>query len=120
MTSDRLASDHLGSVPTGSAEIIALGPRTLETAHGSAGDLTEDMGALAQAVRDQLARDIADIEKAAAALRRAEPALESWSTAPPPKPASQPRPLWLLIGLLWLSAALVTVGAVTAIAIYAG
>ena len=63
---------------------------------------------------DQLARDLAEIERAAAALRRAEPALESW-VSPPALTLAKPRPVWLLIGLLWLSTALFTVGAVVAI-----
>jgi len=73
---------------------------------------------------DQLARDLADIERAAEALRRAQPALETWND---PRnddrsaaPMRKPRPVWLLIGLLWLSTALVTVGAVAAIARLAG
>jgi hypothetical protein len=73
---------------------------------------------------DQVARDIADIERATAALRRAEPSLEMWSEAGsearPDDTATlairKTRPVWLLIGLLWLSTALVTVGAVAAIA----
>jgi hypothetical protein len=37
------------------------------------------------------------------------------------KPAlRKPRPLWLLIGVLWLSTALVTAGTVVAIATLAG
>ena len=75
--------------------------------------------ALAQMARDQLARDIADIEHASAALRRAEPALESW-TGRSAASAPNPQPLWLLIGVLWVSTALVTVGAVVAIAAFAG
>jgi hypothetical protein len=75
--------------------------------------------ALAQMARDQLARDIADIEHASAALRRAEPALQSW-TGRSAASAPNPRPLWLLIGVLWVSTALVTVGAVVAIAAFAG
>jgi len=75
--------------------------------------------ALARMAREQLAREIADIERAAAILRSAEPALQSWS-----KPAmpvlGKPRPLWLLIGVLWLSTALVTAGTVVAIATLAG
>lgn len=73
---------------------------------------------------DQFARDIAEIERATAALRRAEPSLEMWSEAcqeaRPDDAATlairKARPVWLLIGLLWLSTALVTVGAVAAIA----
>jgi hypothetical protein len=73
---------------------------------------------------DQVARDIAEIERAAAALRRAEPALETWPAAagedPPAFTPHKPRPVWLVIGLLWLSTALVTAGAVVAIARFAG
>ncbi len=73
---------------------------------------------------DQFARDVAEIERATAALRRAEPSLEMWSEAgtdPRPDDAAtlairKTRPVWLLIGLLWLSTALVTAGAVAAIA----
>jgi hypothetical protein len=75
--------------------------------------------ALAQADREQLARDYADIARATAALRKGQPALESWST-PAKAVVRQPRPLWLLIGVLWFSTALVTVGAVVAIASFAG
>ena len=79
----------------------------------------EDARALAQMAREQLARDIADIERATAALRLAEPALQSWSKPATPA-APKPRPLWLLIGVLWLSTAIVTAGAVVAIAALAG
>ena len=66
-----------------------------------------------------MARDIADIETATATLRKAEPALESWTKAPA-NTGGKPRPVWLLIGVLWLSTALVTAGAVVAIATLAG
>jgi hypothetical protein len=79
----------------------------------------ENARALALMARDQLARDIADIEHASAALRRAEPALESW-TGRLVASAPKPRPLWLLIGVLWVSTALITAGAVAAIAVFAG
>jgi hypothetical protein len=73
---------------------------------------------------DQVARDIAEIERATAALRRAEPALETWTAASdeelPAFTPHKPRPVWLVIGLLWLSTALVTAGAVVAIARFAG
>jgi hypothetical protein len=73
---------------------------------------------------EQFARDIAAIERATAALRRAEPALETWDEAGAERRAEEPaafsirktRPVWLLIGLVWLSTALVTAGAVAAIA----
>jgi hypothetical protein len=82
-------------------------------------DITEGAGAMGQTVRDQLAREVADIEAATAALRKAEPALESWTRAPA-STGGKPRPVWLLIGVLWLSTALVTAGAVVAIASLAG
>ena len=68
---------------------------------------------------EQLARDIAEIERASLALRRAEPALESWN-APPTPLTGQPRPVWLIIGVVWVSTALVTLGAVFAIAALVG
>jgi hypothetical protein len=75
-------------------------------------------------VSEQFARDIAEIERAAAALRRAQPGLETWNETWTEARADdaalfavrKARPVWLLIGALWLSTALVTVGAVAAIA----
>ncbi len=82
----------------------------------------DDSAAPGQA--NQMARDLADIERAAAALRRAQPALEAWSSPRTddrtPVAMRKPRPVWLLVGLLWFSTALVTVGAVAAIARLAG
>jgi ABC-type multidrug transport system fused ATPase/permease subunit len=85
-----------------------------------ASDNAEDKDTLRQFAQEQLARDIADIERARAALQRAEPALTSWVA-----PAAMPilpkgRPLWLLIGALWISTALLTAGALVAIASLAG
>jgi hypothetical protein len=104
--------------PHRSDEAILIEPRDLESARRAL-VRDGDAGALAQFERDQLARDIADIENATAALRRAEPALQSW-TKPQTPAAIKPRPLWLLISLLWLSTAIVTVGAAYAIATLAG
>jgi hypothetical protein len=73
---------------------------------------------------DQVALDIAEIERAAAALRKAEPGLEAWTTSSnnelPPVTPRKPRPVWLLIGILWLATALGAAGAVVAIARLAG
>jgi hypothetical protein len=102
------------------ADIVSLQPRQPEaTLLANHDQLTQDASSLAQTVRDQLAREVADIEAATAALRRAEPALESW-TKEPANAGRKPRPVWLLIGVLWLSTALVTAGAVVAIATLAG
>ena len=59
------------------------------------------------------------LEAASAALRRAEPELESWVN-PPSATLRKPRPVWLLIGALWLSTALVTLGAAFAISVLVG
>jgi hypothetical protein len=83
----------------------------------------DDSGPLAPAERDQLARDIAAIERASEVLRRAEPTLDAWSQSPPGTTSptlGQPRPVWLLIGVLWISAAIVTLGAAVTIAALVG
>jgi hypothetical protein len=98
-------------------DIVSLERRRLEAQRASVQDrLTDDAAVLAQRVHDQLERDIADIERATAALRRAEPALESWTEPATTAPVAKPRPLWLLIGALWLSTAIVIVGALVVIA----
>ena len=80
---------------------------------------TDDARALDGFAREQLARDIADIERATAELRRAEPALQSWSK--PANPAvPKHRPVWILIGALWFVSVLVAIGAVVAIASLTG
>jgi hypothetical protein len=100
-------------------ETVSIDLRGLEAAQRSLSERpAEEASPLAVAAREQLARDIADIEKATAALRRAEPGLETWIR--PTAAAANPRPLWLLIGALWLSTAIVTAGAVVAIATLAG
>jgi uncharacterized membrane protein len=55
---------------------------------------------------NQLARDIAEIEQAAAALRRAEPSLEPRLPGTPSRTELRNvRSVWFLIALIWLSAA---------------
>ena len=82
--------------------------------------MPEDLGALNQSAQEQLTRELAEIEIATAALRRGEPALESWSKATATPLTRKPRPVWLIIGVLWLSTAILTAGAVVAIATFAG
>jgi hypothetical protein len=92
------------------------------TVLGASQGASSDIGTLESA--DQVARDIAEIERAAATLRKAQPALEAWTTGSnnelPAVTPPKPRPVWLLIGLLWLSTAVVAAGAVAAIARFAG
>ena len=110
----------LASSEKADGEAVSIDLRGLEVAQRSLSEkaAAEGINPLALAAREQLARDIADIEKATVALRRAEPGLETWIK--PPAATANPRPLWLLIGALWLSTAIVTAGAVVAIATLAG
>ncbi len=105
----------------GAADAAALADERVSAAPrpGSNDANAGDAGLFASAEPDQLARDIAAIERATAALRKAEPALESWSD-PPPQASHKPRPIWLLVGVLWISTAIVTVGAAVAIAALVG
>jgi len=111
-----MSKHHLGFIPPHGAEDYgAVGEknRAIDDAQDVTQTAVNDAG-LADADRAQLERDVAAIERASAALRRAEPELESWTT-PPTARLNQPRPVWLLIGVLWFSAAMVTLGAVFAI-----
>jgi hypothetical protein len=115
-----MSEHNLGSVPTNhsSGDIVSVEPRGFATPRRRATDRI-DIGGLMRFEQEQLAREYSDIERATAALRLGEPALQSWIK--PAAPAAIPkRPLWLLIGVLWLSTALVTAGAVAAIATLAG
>ena len=113
-----MLKQYVSSLSSADTDIVALtSPRSESRPRDDLGEFAED--AMAQTVRDQLAREVADIEAATAVLRRAEPALESWTKAPA-NTGGKPRPVWLLIGVLWLSTALVTAGAVVAIASLAG
>jgi hypothetical protein len=104
----------------GAAGAAALAQiRGVDAARDDVAATTKEGDTLATDDRDQLARDIAAIERAAAALRRAEPALQSWN-GPPAAVLHKPRPLWLLIGALWLSTALATMGAIYAISAVVG
>ena len=116
-----MLKQHLSTLSDGSeADIVSLkSHRPVASLQADLDEILPDTGALAQTVRNQLAREVADIETATAALRRAEPALESW-TKDSTEAVRKPRPVWLLISMLWLSTVLITVGAVVAIATLAG
>jgi hypothetical protein len=87
-------------------------------ASDSRSDRGDNSGWIAAADRDQFERDVAAIERATSILRRAEPALQSW--AEPTPTVGTPRPLWQIIGMLWLSTAIVSVTAMFAIYVLAG
>jgi hypothetical protein len=83
---------------------------------GSAGIADQADGAVD---REEFARAVAEIEQASAALRQAEPGLETWVKQRTEKtPSRKPQFVWALIVTLWLSTALVIAGAVTAIAYF--
>jgi hypothetical protein len=115
-----MLKQDLSSPSAAGSDAVTLQRRRRDAlARGNPDDVSEDTVALAQTVRDQLAREIADIETATAVLRKGEPGLESW-TKSPAQTIRKPRPVWLIIGVLWLSTAIVTAGAVVAIATFAG
>jgi hypothetical protein len=104
----------------GSERPVDPGIVPLEPVQGGNANPVEDSALTDPVVREQLARDLADIEAATAALRKAEPGLESWTKTEEPAVAPKPRPVWLLVGALWLSTALVIAIAVVTIANLAG
>jgi hypothetical protein len=70
---------------------------------------------------DQLARDMAEIEQAAAALRRAEPGLEPRAPdAPAVFEALAARSVWPLVCVIWLTAVLVVSCTIGAVALLIG
>jgi hypothetical protein len=70
---------------------------------------------------DQLDRDMAEIERAAAALRRAEPGLVRRVPHPPGNiEAPAVRSVWPLLGVIWLTAVAVVSGAIGAIVLLLG
>src|SRR5579863_2329826 len=104
----------------GGDDAVLPAPRSADQPRRRATDkMDADIAVLTRFEQEQLAREFADIERASAALRLGEPALQSW-TKPAAPSAAKPRSLWLLIGILWLSTAIVTAGAVAAIATLAG
>jgi len=116
-----MSNRHLGYLGSEQREGEALLEETRNFVHRRELALAnaDDSGLLSAADRDQLEREIVAIERASAALRRADPELQTW-TDMPVIAVHQPRPVWLLIGVLWLSTALVTIGAVFAISALVG
>ena len=81
-----------------------------------------DQNALAAALpSNKLASDMIEIERAARALRRAEPLLEP--SRPPSESAIEmrgARSIWLLVSVIWLTALLVVSCGVAAVALLLG
>lgn len=64
---------------------------------------------------DQVVHEIAEIERAAAALCKAEPTLQIWTGALNDPLAGTPTSAWRSIGLVWVSAILIAASAIAAI-----
>jgi len=60
---------------------------------------------------DELARAVADIEIASAALRQSDPTLEPWQPNPEMDGEQRYLPVWILIGAVWIAALLGLSGA---------
>jgi hypothetical protein len=118
-----MSKDVVGSMPKGNSEwdVAWNAVHRLDAARRGIHD-GGDRGAAARANSEEIARDIAEIERATAALRKAAPALEVWTDRPSDQApvAHKPRSVWILVGVLWLSTALVTAGALAAIAALVG
>jgi hypothetical protein len=76
---DFLARDAAAAA---AADTAARDMATIDRRARGAAD-PDDSGLLAAVDREHLEREIAAIERASAALRRAEPELESWVDSPP-------------------------------------
>ena len=101
------------------ADTAARDTATLDRRARGAAD-ADDSGLLAAADREHLEREIAAIERAVGGLapRRARARILGRFAAV--ATLRKPRPVWLLIGALWLSTALVTLGAAFAISVLVG
>jgi hypothetical protein len=107
------------------SDVVALELRRVEAARRSIRDKIADVAEiLAENDRDQIAAEIADIERATAALLKGQPALRAGVEPAAPvvetAAASRMRPIWPLISALWISTAIVAVGAVIALATLVG
>jgi hypothetical protein len=116
-----LPDPHLRSFSTdhGTEPSVLGGGLTLDSGRSNVGRADDtNSGWIAAEDGDQFARDVAAIEQAADILRRAQPALQSWAGPPLPSHNSS-QPLWLIIGTLWVSTALVALSAVFALYVLA-
>jgi hypothetical protein len=104
---------------------IAARPASIETF--AVGRMRSDGNAVARSIAppapvdsDALARAVAEIEIASAALRQSEPALEPWQPSLETHGEQRYLPVWILIGAVWIAALLGLTGATGAILYLAG
>jgi hypothetical protein len=104
---------------------IGAGPSSIETF--AVGRMRNGGNAVARSAAtpapvdsDALARAVAEIEIASAALRQSEPALEPWQPSLETHGEQRYLPVWILIGAVWIAALLGLSGATGAILYLAG
>jgi hypothetical protein len=121
----RQTVSRLGSARDTVQHDIGTGPASIETF--AAGRMRNAANAVARSIAppapvdsDALARAIAEIEIASAALRQSEPALEPWRPNSETHGEQRYLPVWILIGAVWIAALLGLSGATGAILYFAG
>ena len=105
----------LHDVRTGPIETFAVG----RTRNGG-GAVARSIASRAPVDADALARAVAEIEQASAALRQSEPALEPWLPNAETHREKRYLPVWILIAAVWIAALLGLSGATGAILYLAG
>lgn len=121
----RQTVSRLGSARDTALHDIGASPASIETF--AIGRMRNGGNAVARSITppapvdsDALARAIAEIEIASAALRQAEPALEPWRPNSEAHGERRYLPVWILIGAVWIAALLGLSGATCAILYLAG
>ena len=84
------------------------------------GAFARSIAPIASVDSEALARAIAEIEIASAALRQSEPTLEPWRPNAEALGEQRYLPVWILIGVVWIAALLGLSGATGAILYLAG
>jgi hypothetical protein len=121
----RQSASRLGGARDTVLRDIARGPASIETF--AVGGMLNGGHAVAPSLAgraavdsDALARAIAEIEIASAALRQSEPTLEPWRPNSETHDEKRYLPIWTLIGAVWIAALLGLAGATGAILYLAG
>jgi hypothetical protein len=104
---------------------IGAGPALIKTlavgrVRNAADAVAPTIVSRAPADSDEVARAVAEIEIASAALRQSEPSLELWQPATQAQGEERYLPVWVLIGAVWIAALLTLSGATGAILYLAG
>jgi hypothetical protein len=105
----------IGAAPAASIETFAVG-----RLRNGGNAVARSIAPPAPVDSDALARAIAEIEIASAALRQSEPALEPWRPNAETHGEQRYLPVWILIGAVWIAALLGLSGATGAILYLAG